>query len=155
MNDLDRLKYLARVRDLRAKLASGELSKRRRNQNRADIALNLVQQRRAEHEKRVRREFAWNESFRAEETHHFMTYVAGARLQVKEDISLIRRAELARDRARETADDARADFRLALSKYQTLSARWRRDQRVLRHKELESEDEMIAAEQLGRWRAGE
>ena len=85
MNDLDRLKYLARVRDLRAKLASGELSKRRRNQNRADIALNLVQQRRAEHEKRVRREFAWNESFRAEDTHHFMMYVAGVRLQVKED----------------------------------------------------------------------
>src|SRR4051794_17777468 len=116
MND-SRLKYIARVRDLRAKLALGEVMKRRNVEIRAERALEEARQRKVAHETQAARGGTWHSaaadnaadnaadaSFRAEEAHRLMTYVAGVRLQVREDIALIRRAELTRERARETAD---------------------------------------------------
>jgi hypothetical protein len=153
MND-SRLKYIARVRDLRVKLALGEVMKRRHMEIRAELALEKVRQRKVAHETQAARDGTWHSSFRAEEAHRLMSYVAGARLQVCEDIAQIRRAELTRERARETADDAHTEYRQAALRHEALRSRWQRGQKVLRRKQLEREDESIAEEQGHRWKTG-
>ena len=162
MND-SRLKYIARVRDLRVKLALGEVMKRRHLQTRAEMALVAARQRKVGHEAQAGRAYAWHSaaadnspesSFRAEEAHRLMSFVTGARLQVREDIALIRRAELTRERARETADDAHTEYRQAALRHEALRSRWQRGQKVLRGKQLEREDESIAEDQVHRWKAG-
>jgi hypothetical protein len=161
--DDSRLKYIARVRDLRAKLAFGEVMKRRHLEVRAERALEEARQRRRGHETRAARAGSWDSaaadsaaesSFRAEEAHHLMSYVTGARLQVREGIALIRRAELTRERAREIADDAHTEYRQAALRHEALRSRWQRGQKALRRKQLEREDESIAEEQVHRWKAG-
>jgi hypothetical protein len=153
MND-SRLKYVARVRDLRVKLALGEVMKRRHLEIRAELALEEARQRMTGHETQAARAGAWHSSFRAEEAHRLMSYVTGARLQVREDVALIRRAELTRERARETVGDAHAEYRQAALRHEALRSRWQRGQKALRRKQLEREDESIAEEQVHRWKAG-
>jgi len=161
MND-SRLKYIARVRGLRVQLALGEVMKRRHLEVRAERMLEEARQRKVGHEAQAAQAGAWHlaaadhtveSSFRAEEAHRLMSYVTGARLQVREDIALIRRAELTRERARETSGDAHAEYRQAALRHEALRARCRRSQKALRSQQLEREDESIAEEQIHRWKA--
>jgi hypothetical protein len=154
--ELERLRYMARVRDVRAKLASHEALQRRHTQACAELALEEVRRRRAENEQQAARTTSWNATesggdvathFRVEDAHRVLSYIAGARLRVRQDAGAIRRAELACERARSTADEARAEYKRAVMRHEALRSRWQRGLHSLQQQELEREDESLAEEQ--------
>jgi hypothetical protein len=156
-HDLDRLQYMIRVREVRARLASRDALRRRQSEACAEDALEEVRRRRSEYEEQAVRTFtsrsgepaAGGESaFRAEEAHRLLSYVAGARLQLLRQVASVRRAELARDRARSTADAARAELRRALFRQQSLASQSERRQQAFQLREREREDESLLEEQV-------
>jgi hypothetical protein len=153
--DLERLQAMTRVRDLRARIASRAALRRRQGEASAEVALEDAHRRRLEHEEQAARAFAWSSgeqavragfAFRAGDAHRVLSYVAGARVRLLEDVPAIRRAELARDHARSRADEARAEYRRELSRQQRLASQRERRRQALQQQEREREDESLVEE---------
>jgi hypothetical protein len=158
--ELERLRYVARVRDLRAQLAGREALMRRQKQARAEAAVEEARRLLAEHEEQAARLAVWvspetiggrETSFSAADANLVLSYVAGVRLQLREDLAAIRRAELMRERARTGSDEARAEYRQAVLRKQHVESQRQRTLQTLRHKDVEREEESLADEQVGRW----
>jgi len=158
--ELEHLRYLARIRDLRAQLAAREALMRQQKQSRAEAAVEEARRLHAEHEEQAARLGNWasteaagrdGTSFSAAHAHLLLSYVAGARLQVRADLATIRRAELMRARACTSSDEARAEYREAVVRQRNVESQRLRRLQTLRQKDLEREEETLADEQVRRW----
>jgi len=160
MNDkphhVARFHDMARVREVRAKLALSEASLQHQAQARAEADLQDARRRRIEHEEQAARVGAWAcdasadaaAQFNAEDAHNLLNYVLGARLRVQEDIASIRRAELACAKAQDSVEEAGAKFRRATLRHEAVLAQWNRKVRSMRHRKLERAEEALAEERV-------
>ena len=151
------LRIVARVRDVRAQLASHESLRLRQAQARAQATLDEMSRDKAYYEQQAAQTSVWTSprtdacgemSFSADAAHNLLSYVAGARDKVLEIVTAMRRAELARKRAQTAADKAAEKYRGEVLRYEAIETELTRRERIARHKRAERADEIVVEDRV-------
>lgn len=154
----DKWRILTRVREVRTRLALNELMRERRTQARAQANLEQARQRKALLEQQALQasrlvaavaEEMGEAHFDASQAQEILDYVAGARLQARQAIAPIRRAQLQCDRARKSVDEASARYRRESGRKETVNSHWQKMLRAARRLRLEREDTSGAEDRAG------
>jgi hypothetical protein len=128
---------VVRVRELRARLAEIEVVRLRQALHRADVELMTAAQAKANHETNIERAFdAW--------AAFTLDFITGERMRIRDAEVKMRRTRLARQRVQEDMDTASQAYRDLLLRRATLTNALNRQQRLLRLKRIEREDQTIA-----------
>jgi hypothetical protein len=150
----DRWRILARVRDLRARLASNEAARRRHIQARAQAALEQALRLQAHYEELAAQASAaaspgGQGQFSAAEAQVLLSYAVGARLRAQDAMGRVRRAQLVCQHATIAADEASESYRRAATRREAVVSRWQERLRIALRKERERQDETLVEDRSG------
>lgn len=150
------LRDLVRVRDLRAQLAQNEASRLLQVTASAAAAVEEARRRQELHVEQAAQASALaacgargggEAHFLAAEAHGLLDFAAGERFRARSAAALIRRAELARERAKEASDAASEEYRRLAMRRETIASEADRRRRTALRRKLESEEETLVEEQ--------
>ena len=159
----DRWRIVARVRDLRARLASNEAAQHRQAQARPEATLEQTRRLQAHYERLAAQASSLAGSlhdvdrgearFSASEAQILLAYAVAARRRAQEAMVPIRRAQLSCQRARAAADEAAEKCRRALVRREAVDSQWRESARAAERSKLERADEALAEDRSSNPRA--
>jgi hypothetical protein len=148
----ERWRILARVRDLRARLASNEAARRHQIQARAQAALEQALRLQAHYEVLAEQASAaaslcapdsGEARFSAAEAQVLLSYAVGVRLRAQDAMGPVRRAQLVCQHAQAAAEEARENHRRAANRREAVISRWQERLRAALRWERERQDEML------------
>jgi hypothetical protein len=148
----ERWHTLARVRDLRARLASNEAARRDQIQARAQAALEQALRLRAHYEVLAEQAGAaaslyatdsGEVCFSAAEAQVLLNYAAGVRLKAQDAKGPVRRAQLVYQHTQAAAEEARENSRRAANRREAVVSRWQEHLRAGSRRDRERRDEML------------
>jgi hypothetical protein len=151
-------RVLARIRDLRARLAQQEVLRQRQIQARARAVLQEAQHSQERYEQQssqarallaARVDPGSDTTVSAAEAQQLLSHVLGTRLRAQEAKTPIRRAELQCQRAREAVDEAGAQHRREVERREAVQSQWRSRVKVARRRAIEREDQTVSDEWVG------
>lgn len=145
-------RILARVRELRARLASNEAARRREVQARAQAALDQALRVQAHYQELALQASAaaslyatdnGEAGFSAAEAQVLLSYAIGARLRAQEAMGPVRRAQLVCQHAQAAAAEANESYRQAENRRETVISRWQERARAALRRARERQDESL------------
>jgi hypothetical protein len=148
----ERLRILARVREVRVRLAATESTRRRLIEARAQAALEEVLRLRAHYENVIAQASIASSlcashddeaRFGVAEAQSLLNYALSARLKAEEAVGSIRRAQLVCQHAEASADEARGSYLRATGRHEKVLSKWREHLMATRGRRYERQDETL------------